>query len=111
MEIYGRPLARLLSNYSDQKTCQMADRPPELVVEHLSDGVGGNLRRQTSEQASESFRAMALQGEEVFKLIYDAFDELPLAGCPPAIFLWPRSPPRGAPCRRPSRTAPKKRGG
>lgn len=37
----------------------MADGPPESVIEHLSDGVGGNFRRQTSEQAPESLRAMA----------------------------------------------------
>lgn len=72
----------------------MEDGPPEPVIENLSDGVGDNLRCQTSEQAPEGFRSMAFQGEEIFELVNDAFDELLLllSSSPPSSLLRPRSP-------------------
>jgi hypothetical protein len=58
----------------------------------LSTSVGGHLRRQPGKQTSESLGAVALQGEEVLELVYDALDELPLASGPPPGLLRPRSP-------------------
>lgn len=70
----------------------MADGSPESVVEHLSDGIGGYLRRQPGKQTSEGLRAVALQGENVLELVYDALDELPLSRRPLPGLLRPRPP-------------------
>ena len=54
----------------------MAYRSAESGVEELAAGVGGDLGRQTGQQAVQRLGSVALQAEVVLELPDDPFDEL-----------------------------------
>src|SRR5918995_5418958 len=78
-----------MHNRSDQKVGQVSQWSPELVVEPLPAGVGRDLGCQAGQKTTERLGPVALQGEEVLQLVYDAFDELALARRPAAVDLGP----------------------
>ena len=69
----------------------MPQRPTKLVVEPLPTGVGCDLGSQAGQKTSQRLGPVALQGEEVFQLVYDALDELALARRPATVGLRPSS--------------------
>ncbi len=63
----------------------MPQRPTKLVVEPLPTGVGCDLGSQAGQKTTQRLGPVALQGEEVFQLVYDALDELALARRPATV--------------------------
>jgi hypothetical protein len=61
---------------SDQEGGEVAYRSAESGVEELAAGVGGDLGRQTGQQAVQRLGSVALQAEVVLELPDDPFDEL-----------------------------------
>ena len=71
-----------MHNRSDQEIGQVTQRPSGLVDEPLPAGVGRLLGRQAGQKTLKRLGPVALQGEYVLELIYDAFDDLPLSRRP-----------------------------
>src|SRR5215211_3255476 len=80
-----------MHNFSDQQIGQMAQRATEPAVEVLPAGVGCDLGRQTSQQATKGLCPVARQKELILELVYNPLDDLALARGPTTIRFRPRS--------------------
>ena len=101
-----------MCNDLDQEICQLTQRSAEGVVDPLSAGVGRDLGRQTRQQPSERFGAVALQAKK--SLSWPITPSM-ICACPRPIADRPSSTPGGsrrtvwpppAPRRPPASAAP-----
>src|SRR5215218_11025811 len=80
----------MMCNELDEKIGQVAQRPPDPVVDALSASVGCDLGCQAGQKTTQRPGPVPLQAEEVLELIYDPFDDLPLSRRPASVGFRPR---------------------